>query len=46
MRPPAPDGLSPAEFDSFGATLKTLRQFLSADEELDQIVRDVIVPAP
>lgn len=41
-----PDGLSPAEFDSFGATLKTLRQFLSADEELDQIVRDVIVPAP
>lgn len=42
----AVDGLNPAEFDSFGATRKTLRQFLAADEELDQIVRDVIVPAP
>lgn len=42
----AVDGLTPAEFDAFGATRKTLRQFLTADEELDQIVRDVIVPAP
>lgn len=40
------DGLSPAEFDTFGATLATLRQFLEADAELDRIVRDVVVPAP
>ena len=41
-----PDGMSPQEFDGFGATRKTLRQFLGADEELDQLVRDVLVPAP
>jgi transaldolase len=41
-----PDGMTPAEFDDFGATRKTLRQFLTADEELDQLVRDVITPAP
>lgn len=41
-----PDGMSPAEFDTFGPTLKTLRQFLGADEELDRMVRDVLVPHP
>ncbi|MBM6402604.1 transaldolase family protein [Phycicoccus sonneratiae] len=41
-----PDGMTPEEFDDFGATRKTLRQFLGADEELDQLVRDVITPAP
>jgi transaldolase len=41
-----PDGMTPEDFDSFGATRKTLRQFLGADEELDQLVRDVLVPAP
>ncbi len=41
-----PDGMTPSEFDDFGATRKTLRQFLAADEELDQLVRDVITPAP
>lgn len=40
------DGMTPAEFADFGATRKTLRQFLSADEELDQIVRDILIPAP
>ena len=40
------DGMTPAEFDQFGSTRRTLRQFLGADEELDQIVRDVIIPAP
>lgn len=40
------DGLTAEEFDSFGATRKTLRQFLEADAELDRIVRDVLVPAP
>lgn len=41
-----PDGMTAAEFDGFGATRKTLRQFLGADEELDQLVRDVLIPAP
>lgn len=41
-----PDGLTPSEFLAYGATARTLRQFLAADEELDQIVRDILVPAP
>lgn len=40
------DGMTPDQFDTFGATRKTLRQFLGADEELDRLVRDVLVPAP
>jgi transaldolase len=40
------DGMTRAEFDDFGPTRKTLRQFLEADAELDRIVRDVLVPAP
>lgn len=40
------DGMTPEQFDEFGATRKTLRQFLGADEDLDQIVRDILVPAP
>ena len=41
-----PEGMTPADFDTFGATRKTLRQFLGADETLDQLVRDILVPAP
>ncbi|WP_226346818.1 transaldolase family protein [Agilicoccus flavus] len=40
------DGMTPEEFDDFGATRKTLRQFLEADAQLDALVRDVLVPAP
>ena len=40
------DGMTPEQFEEFGATRKTLRQFLAADEELDQIVRDILIPAP
>lgn len=40
------DGMTVAEFDHFGATRKTLRQFLQADADLDALVRDVLVPAP
>lgn len=40
-----PEGMTPADFDTFGATRKTLRQFLGADETLDQMVRDILVPA-
>ncbi|WP_194396389.1 transaldolase family protein [Microbacterium atlanticum] len=38
------DGLTPAEFDTFGATVRTLRQFLEADEQLDHVVRDILLP--
>ncbi|MCD2440976.1 transaldolase [Agromyces sp. SYSU K20354] len=40
-----PDGMSPGEFEHFGASRNTLRQFLDADAQLDALVRDVIVPA-
>jgi transaldolase len=39
-------GLSIAEFDSFGPTRRTLRQFISACHELDGIVRDILIPDP
>jgi len=38
------DGMTLEEFDRFGATVRTLRQFLEADEELDRVVRDVLLP--
>lgn len=40
------DGMTIEEFDDFGPTRKTLRQFLQADADLDALVRDIIVPAP
>lgn len=40
------DGMSVEEFEDFGPTRKTLRQFLEADADLDRLVRDIIVPAP
>jgi transaldolase len=40
------DGLSIDEFDSFGATRRTLRQFCAACTDLDALVRDFIVPNP
>lgn len=41
-----PDGLSVSEFDTFGATRNTLRQFLDADAKLDALVRDILIPVP
>ena len=41
-----PDGMSPEEFDTYGATVRTLRGFLQADADLDALVRDVIMPQP
>lgn len=40
------DGMTIDEFENFGPTRKTLRQFLDADAKLDALVRDIIVPAP
>ena len=41
-----PDGMTPEEFDTYGATVRTLRGFLQADADLDALVRDVIMPRP
>lgn len=41
-----PDGMTIDEFADFGATRRTLRQFLEADAALDALVRDILVPAP
>jgi transaldolase len=41
-----PDGMTHAEFDTFGANLRTLRQFLAANNELETLVRDVLLPNP
>jgi transaldolase len=40
------NGLTPAEFDTFGSTRRTLRQFIAAVAEMNAIVRDVILPNP
>lgn len=40
------DGMTADEFITFGPTAKTLRQFLGADEQLDQLVRNLLTPAP
>jgi transaldolase len=41
-----PDGLTVEDFDSYGATARTLRQFLAANADLEALVRDVVVPNP
>jgi transaldolase len=41
-----PDGLSPAEFDDFGPTRRTIRQFSAACHDLERLVRDVVVADP
>src|SRR2546425_729631 len=40
------DGLTTDEFDHFGPTLRTLRQFIAACGDLAALVRDVMVPTP
>jgi transaldolase len=40
------DGLRIAEFDHFGATRRTLRQFCAACGDLNAFVRDVLIPDP
>ena len=40
------DGLSVDQFTGYGATVRTLRQFLDANNELESFVRDVLLPNP
>ncbi|HEY9595057.1 MAG TPA: transaldolase family protein [Spirochaetia bacterium] len=39
-------GMSVAEFDSFGATRRTLRQFCKATDDLTALIRDQMIPNP
>ena len=39
-------GLAVGEFDSFGPSRRTLRQFIAACSELDALVRDFMIPNP
>src|SRR5438445_700404 len=39
-------GLGVDEFDGYGATRRTLRQFIGAVADLDALVRDFVVPNP
>lgn len=41
-----PDGMTHAQFDTYGATLRTLRQFLQANADLEAFVRDITLPNP
>jgi transaldolase len=41
-----PDGLRPEEFDSFGATRRTLRTFIASYRELQGLIRDFMLPDP
>ncbi|HEX6761174.1 MAG TPA: transaldolase family protein [Gaiellaceae bacterium] len=41
-----PDGLSVDEFDTFGATRRTLRGFIASYQDLVAVVRDVMLPDP
>lgn len=40
------EGIAVEEFDSFAPTRRTLRQFISAVHELDELVRDTMMPNP
>jgi transaldolase len=40
------DGLAVADFDSFAPTRRTLRQFLGACDDLNRLIRDVMLPNP
>ncbi len=41
-----PDGMSVEEFDTYGATVRTLRGFISSAHDLIAIVRDLMLPNP
>jgi transaldolase len=41
-----PDGLSIPEFDTYGATVRTLRGFIRSYHDLVAAVRDVMLPDP
>ncbi|GAH84639.1 unnamed protein product, partial [marine sediment metagenome] len=40
------DGISPEEFDTFGAMVRTLRQFIGDCQQLSSLIRDFMMPNP
>jgi transaldolase len=40
------DGMSPEEFDSYGATVRTLRGFIASYQDLVALIRDFMLPNP
>ena len=40
------DGMTFDEFDSYGATVRTLRSFIAAAHDLMAVVRDFMLPNP
>jgi transaldolase len=46
VRASSEGGLSVEEFDTFGPTRRTLRQFVAACHDLDGVVRDFLIPNP
>jgi transaldolase len=40
------DGIAVSDFDTFGPTARTLRQFIEASHELDAQVRELMIPNP
>lgn len=41
-----PDGMAPSEFESFGASARTLRSFVTSYHDLQAAIRDLILPNP
>lgn len=41
-----PDGLAPAEFETYGASARTLRSFVKSYHDLMGAIRDIVLPDP
>jgi len=41
-----PDGMVPAEFESYGASARTLRAFIKSYHDLQAAIRDLVLPDP
>ncbi|MGZ6268828.1 MAG: transaldolase family protein [Candidatus Limnocylindrales bacterium] len=41
-----PDGLTPPEFDAYGATARTLRGFIKSYHDLVGVIRNIVLPDP
>jgi transaldolase len=40
------DGMTPAEFEGFGASARTLRAFIRSSHDLQGAIRDIVLPDP
>jgi transaldolase len=40
------DGMRPEEFETYGATVRTLRSFIASVHELAAVIRDFMLPIP